>query len=657
MRQFNTFSVKNKLLVFIIPTVSIIFLVAFYLILRNVDAVIMKSSYNEAQEIAKNAAGNVELEINSAFSAARIMSQVLSGYKDINVPQRTEMVDDEIKKIIKDNPNYKCVYTEWETEEVINPGSNSTGRFSSSFIYENNQIIKAPQVSLEEISTSDYYQLPKKTLRECLIEPYKYVYVPGGKEYLITSISIPVMSDNDFIGVAGMDFSLDFLQEFLGSIKPYETGYVILLSNGGLFVTHPKKEMVGKNISDALPELNKKFDIAGNIKQGKEFTYNDIDAESNENLQVFIIPVKIGRTGTPWSLGIVIPESKILEKTVAIRNISIILSVIAIIILAVVILFISTGVSKSINNLVNRFDQVFEIDKSGIKTDSNNEIDKLSEYIDLVATNQKQLAVSLMEQSKLISDSSEGLSDISVQAANASEELTAQINSVASTSEQVSMSIGTISSSAEEMASSIKEISKNTSTASKFVSNASERAKEAGEVMLNFEKSSTEIGNIIKTITTIAEQTNLLALNATIEAARAGEMGKGFAVVANEVKELAKESAKATEDITTRIKAIQEDSLNAANVIKEIIEITKQISDITNTIASAVEEQTVTTSEITRNLSDASKGTKDIAQSNNEILSSSSEYSNMAEKIKGSSSGLSKLALELEERLRKNYKI
>ena len=165
------------------------------------------------------------------------------------------------------------------------------------------------------------------------------------------------------------------------------------------------------------------------------------------------------------------------------------------------------------------------------------------------------------------------------------------------------------------MGASIKEIAKNANEAARSPTTAVKVADDDQRHRRQARRDrSAEIGNVIKVITSIAQQTNLLALNATIEAARAGEAGKGFAVVANEVKELAKQTAKATEDISRKIEAIQGDTKGAVEAIAQIGTIINQINDIQNTIASAVEEQTATTSEISRNVAEAAKGSSEIAQ-------------------------------------------
>ena len=161
--------------------------------------------------------------------------------------------------------------------------------------------------------------------------------------------------------------------------------------------------------------------------------------------------------------------------------------------------------------------------------------------------------------------------------------------------------------------------------------------------------SSQQIGQVVKVITTIAEQTNLLALNATIEAARAGEAGKGFAVVANEVKDLARETAKATEDIGSRIEAMQADADRAVTAISEIGSVIERIDHLQTTIAAAVEEQSVTTAEISRNISEATTGTAEIAENIVQVAQAAQSTAEGASNTQVSSQELSRMAQGLQK--------
>jgi methyl-accepting chemotaxis protein len=234
----------------------------------------------------------------------------------------------------------------------------------------------------------------------------------------------------------------------------------------------------------------------------------------------------------------------------------------------------------------------------------------LNTAMDTMATTMRKIG----DNAGALSAASEELSATSGQLSESAEESAQQASVVAGASEEVSMNVRTVAAGTEEMSAAIREISQNAVAATEVARQAVEAAETTTATMAKLGDSSAEIGNVIKVITSIAEQTNLLALNATIEAARAGEAGKGFAVVANEVKELAQETAKATEDIARRVEAIQADASAAVAAIDGIGSVVTQISDRQTTIASAVEEQTATTNEMARNVAEAAAGSTEIAR-------------------------------------------
>jgi methyl-accepting chemotaxis protein len=231
---------------------------------------------------------------------------------------------------------------------------------------------------------------------------------------------------------------------------------------------------------------------------------------------------------------------------------------------------------------------------------SKDEIGQMAAALDTAQENLREVLAGVASSAQAVASSSEELSASSAQISASAEETSAQSGVVASAAEEVSRSVETVAAGAEQMGASIREIASNAAEASEVANRAVDAAATTKATVDKLGASSAEIGNVVKVITSIAEQTNLLALNATIEAARAGEAGKGFAVVANEVKELAQETAKATEDIAKRVLAIQGDTTAAVAAIDEISQIVAQISDRQTTIASAVEEQTATTSEMSR---------------------------------------------------------
>jgi methyl-accepting chemotaxis protein len=261
----------------------------------------------------------------------------------------------------------------------------------------------------------------------------------------------------------------------------------------------------------------------------------------------------------------------------------------------------------------------------------------------------RQSMAGIADNAQTLANSSEELSALSSEMSSNAEQTSTQAGVVAAASEQVSRNVQTVATGAEEMSASIREIAKNANEAAKVAGTAVRVTETTNGTISKLGESSSEIGKVIKVITSIAQQTNLLALNATIEAARAGEAGKGFAVVANEVKELAKATARATEEISQKIEAIQTDTKGAVLAMGQISSIIANINDLQNAIAAAVEEQTATTNEIGRNVGEAAKGTSEIAQNISGVATAAKSTSAGAGESQKASGELARMATSLQK--------
>lgn len=263
------------------------------------------------------------------------------------------------------------------------------------------------------------------------------------------------------------------------------------------------------------------------------------------------------------------------------------------------------------------------------------------DWIELVAT--------LADTASQLGAASEELTATATQLSANAQKTTEQSQSAAVSSEEVSRGVQAVATNTEEMTASIKEIAKNTATGSQKTKESLKKAQETTVIMGQLGDSSKEIGSVIKVISSIAQQTNLLALNATIEAARAGEAGKGFAVVANEVKELAKQTAKATEEISAKVSTMQGSTDNAVTAIGEISKAVDEINSISMTIAAAVEEQTATTNEVSRVVAQSSKTVDNISVTIKDVSQAASQSSTGASQLLDASKGLSQLAVKLND--------
>ena len=310
-------------------------------------------------------------------------------------------------------------------------------------------------------------------------------------------------------------------------------------------------------------------------------------------------------------------EAAVKEQAAAeshVRSVVILLALAGVVIGLLVAIFVVRSLTASIALMLKVIQEIAgnNLAVADLEITSQDEIGQAGVALNRMKNNLHEIIQSIAGSALQVGSASEELNATSQQITANSEETSAQADVVSKAAQAVSQNLQTVATGAEEMGASIKEIAKNATEAAKVATSAVKVAETTTATVSKLGDSSTEIGQVIKVITSIAQQTNLLALNATIEAARAGEAGKGFAVVANEVKELAKETARATEDISRKIEAIQTDTKAAVDAIASISVVINQINDISSTIATAVEEQNATTNEMSRNVSEAAQGSGDI---------------------------------------------
>ena len=433
-------------------------------------------------------------------------------------------------------------------------------------------------------------------------------------------IVAPVHKDRQLIGAVAFQMSVERLNEIVSErVGMGSTGETYAIGQDRLFQTNSR---FAGQLGVATTIINPKFrvdtePVRAALDQNSAGTAITIDYREKPVLSSWT-PITVHRDPASargvvrWALISEIQESEVLQPIASLKNYALTLFGLS----TLGVLLVSAGIARRLTSESRR---------------------------------QASLIDGIVQNTHTLASSSEELTSVSQQMSAAAEETTAQANLVSAAAEQVSANARTVSGSIENLVTSIHEIARNAQDAASTARQAVTLAGATSDTMGTLGRSSQEIGKVVNVITTIAEQTNLLALNATIEAARAGEAGRGFTVVANEVKELARETAKATDDIRNRIEAMQSDTKRAVDAIGEIGRVIERIDSLQAKIAVAVEEQSVTTSEINRNIVEATTGSSEIAENILQVAQAAQSTAEGAANTQVSSRELARMAQDLQQ--------
>ncbi|WP_321495986.1 methyl-accepting chemotaxis protein [uncultured Desulfobacter sp.] len=482
----------------------------------------------------------------------------------------------------------------------------------------------------------------------------------------IVVIAVPLQgSSGTFSGVLGISLKLTALSEEITQVKIGETGYPFMVGTDGLFLAHPVKDYIFKLNMSTLQGME---DISRR-SIAREAGVEKYRFKGTDKIAGFA-PVH----ATGWSVVVTQNESEFLAPVVSIRNIVLAAGGIFLVLTVLAVLWFVKGIMAllghdpseiaNVANLIAAGDLTYKFATTGkpltgVYASMQQMTDNLKHMFQDIAQGIETLTASSTELSAVSNQMTSGAENSSQKANNvssAAEEMATAMNSVAAATEQTSANLQMIVAAAEEMTATINEIASNTAKGSQTTTQAVEKAEHISRKVDALGRAAAEISKVTEAISDISEQTNLLALNATIEAARAGEAGKGFAVVAGEIKELAKQTAQATEEIGVKIGEVQSTTTESVDAIKAIVEIIDDINSIVSSVATAIEEQSATTQEISNNVSQAAIGVQEVNENVNQtstvaadVTADVHQVSQAADEISAGSVHINESALELSK--------